>query len=159
MPDANKSADRTKFRAAMSSLVAAIALTGFKIVVGVLTGSLGILAEAAHSGLDLVAALVTVFAIRMSSKPADEDHNYGHGKVETLSALFETGLLLATCFWIVREAVKRLAAGSAEVEVNVWSFLVISARSLSFTSTSPFGRLHGQTKVPGLLHCAFFPTR
>lgn len=122
-PDA--SADRSKFNAALTSLIAAILLTGFKIVVGLVTGSLGILAEAAHSGLDLVAAAVTVFAVRVSSKPADAGHTYGHGKVENLSALFETGLLLATCIWIIREAIKRLSGDSVHVDVNIWSFLVM----------------------------------
>jgi cation diffusion facilitator family transporter len=110
---------------ALTSLVAAVALTGFKMVVGLLTGSLGILAEAAHSGLDLVAAAVTCFAVRTSSRPADREHRYGHGKIENLSALFETALLLATCVWIVRAAIHRMLKGGVEVEVTVWSFLVM----------------------------------
>ena len=87
--------DREKQSAALTSLIAAVGLTAFKIVVGVLTGSLGILAEAAHSGLDLVAALMTFLAVRISGRPPDRTHLYGHGKVENLSALFETLLLLA----------------------------------------------------------------
>ncbi len=110
---------------ALSSLAAAVALTGFKIVVGVLTGSLGILAEAAHSGLDLVAAGATYIAVRTSSRPPDYGHRYGHGKIENLSALFEAGLLLATCSWIVYAAIRRLASGGGEVEVTVWSFAVM----------------------------------
>ncbi|MGD0580862.1 MAG: cation diffusion facilitator family transporter, partial [Bryobacteraceae bacterium] len=90
-----------KNKAAASSVLAAIGLTSLKIVVGVLTGSLGILAEAAHSALDLVAALMTWFAVRVSGKPPDRTHLYGHGKVENLSALLETLLLLATCVWVV----------------------------------------------------------
>ena len=111
--------------AALTSLVAAVGLTAFKIVVGVLTGSLGILAEAAHSGLDLVAALMTYFAIRISDRPPDRTHLYGHGKIENLSALFETLLLLATCVWIVREAVHRLVSHHAEIEITFWSFAVM----------------------------------
>ena len=88
--------------------MAAVGLTALKIVVGIATGSLGILAEAAHSALDLVAALVTFLAVRFSARPPDHTHLYGHGKIENLSALFETVLLLATCVWIVREAVRRL---------------------------------------------------
>ena len=102
------SADNEKKTAALSSVGAAVALTTFKIIVGILTGSLGILAEAAHSGLDLVAAVVTFLAVRISGKPADQFHNYGHGKIENLSALFETLLLLATCVWIIYEAIQRL---------------------------------------------------
>src|SRR5579864_2773674 len=96
--------DREKRSAALTSLLAAVGLTTFKMIVGLLTGSLGILAEAAHSGLDLVAALLTFLAVRVSGRPADQTHLYGHGKVENLSALFETVLLLVTCAWIVREA-------------------------------------------------------
>ena len=70
----------------MNSVIAAVGLTVFKIVVGFATGSLGILAEAAHSGLDLMAAMMTFLAVRISGKPADQDHLYGHGKVENLSA-------------------------------------------------------------------------
>jgi cation diffusion facilitator family transporter len=110
---------------ALTSLVAAMLLTGFKVVVGLLTGSLGILAEAAHSGLDLVAAAATYFAVRTASRPADRDHRYGHGKIENLSALFETALLLATCAWIVYAAIHRMLKGGVEVEVTVWSFLVM----------------------------------
>jgi cation diffusion facilitator family transporter len=119
------SAEREKQAAALSSLVAAVGLTAFKIIVGVLTGSLGILAEAAHSGLDLVAAGMTFFAVRFSGRPADPGHPYGHGKMENLSALFETVLLVGTCFWIVGEAVHRLRYHQADVEVTAWSFLVM----------------------------------
>lgn len=117
--------DREKQSAALTSLVAAVGLTGFKIVVGVSTGSLGILAEAAHSGLDLVAALMTFLAVRFSGRPPDRTHHYGHGKVENLSALFETVLLLVTCVWIVREAVHRLISHRVDIEVTWWSFGVM----------------------------------
>jgi cation diffusion facilitator family transporter len=117
--------DREKQSAALTSLLAAVGLTAFKIVIGLLTGSLGILAEAAHSGLDLVAALMTFLAVRVSGRPADRDHLYGHGKIENLSALFETVLLLATCAWIAREAVHRLLHHRGDVEVTLWSFAVM----------------------------------
>jgi cation diffusion facilitator family transporter len=118
-------AQEEKRSAALSSVIAAIGLTSFKIIVGVLTNSLGILAEAAHSALDLAAALMTFFAIRISDKPPDPEHNFGHGKVENLSALFETLLLLATSAWIINEAIKRLFFKSAEVEFSFWSFVVM----------------------------------
>ena len=116
---------REKRSAAMTSVIAAVGLTGFKIIVGLTTGSLGILAEAAHSGLDLMAAVMTFLAIRISGKPADRNHLYGHGKVENLSALFETLLLLVTCVWIIYEATHRLLHHSAHLEVNYWSFAVM----------------------------------
>ena len=118
-------AQKEKRAAALSSVFAAIGLTTFKIVVGVITNSLGILAEAAHSALDLMAALMTFFAVRVADKPADHEHPFGHGKVENISALFETLLLLATSGWIIYEASHRLAAPDAHVEVSVWSFIVM----------------------------------
>ena len=114
-----------KSAVALSSIVAALFITGFKIVVGLKTGSLGILSEAAHSGLDLLAAVITFLAVRFSARPADKTHNYGHGKIESISALVETLLLLVTCLWIIREAIIRLVYHSVEVEVTFWSFFVI----------------------------------
>src|SRR5512146_188323 len=110
---------------AQNSVFAALAITGFKAVVGVTTGSLGILSEAAHSALDLVAAIVTLFSVRVSDKPADADHQYGHGKVENFSAFIETGLLLLTCVSIVYEAGKRLFFRTVEIEPSVAAFVVM----------------------------------
>jgi cation diffusion facilitator family transporter len=95
------------------------------MVIGILTGSLGILSEALHSGLDLIAAVITFFSVRISDKPADKDHNYGHGKIENFSAFIETVLLLVTCAWIIYEAINRLATGKTHIEVTVWSFVVV----------------------------------
>ena len=110
---------------AQNSVFAALAITVLKIFVGVTTGSLGILSEAAHSLLDLVAAIITLFSVRVSDKPADADHQYGHGKVENFSAFIETGLLLLTCFWILWEAGKRLFFHHVEIEPSVWAFVVM----------------------------------
>jgi cation diffusion facilitator family transporter len=118
-------AQKEKQWAATSSVGAAFGLTGIKLLVGLLTGSLGILAEAAHSGLDLIAAGITAFAVRKSGKPADSEHPYGHGKVENISAFVETILLLVTCVWIIYAAAQRILSGKIEIEVNVWSFAVI----------------------------------
>jgi len=119
-------AQREKRWVALSSLWAAILLTVTKLVIGVWTNSLGILSEAAHSGLDLVAAAITVWAVRISAQPADREHTYGHGKFENLSALFETLLLLVTCVCIIYEAVARLFfRAKVEVDPNVWAFLVV----------------------------------
>ncbi len=121
---ADPTAEREKRLVALSSVLAAIFLTSMKIVVGLLTNSLGILSEAAHSGLDLIAAGVTFFAVRVSDRPPDREHPYGHGKVENLSALVETLLLLATCAWIIYEAINRLVE-PVHVDASVWSFLVM----------------------------------
>jgi len=118
-------AEREKRLVAASSVAAAVLLTGMKVVVGLQTGSIGILSEAAHSLLDLVAAAVTLWAVRASARPADRDHPYGHGKIENFSALFETGLLLATCVWIAYEAIKRLLFENVHVEATIWSFAIM----------------------------------
>jgi cation diffusion facilitator family transporter len=114
-----------KKRAAASSVLAALGLTGMKLVVGLLSGSLGVLAEAAHSGLDLVAAVVTLIAVSVSDRPADESHPYGHGKIENFSALIETVLLFITCAWIIYEAVQRIFFRQVEVDPSPWAFLVV----------------------------------
>src|SRR6202043_4263518 len=116
---------REKRAVAGNSVLAALVITSLKIVVGISTGSLGILSEAAHSGLDLIAALMTFFSVRVSDKPADADHQYGHGKVENFSAFIETGLLLLTCIWIIYEAVKRLFFHHVQIEPTLAAFLVM----------------------------------
>jgi cation diffusion facilitator family transporter len=121
----NQEARKDKRSAALSSVIAAIGLTTFKLIVGLLTNSLGILAEAAHSGLDMVAAAMTYFAVQVSDKPADKEHPFGHGKIENLSALFETLLLLATSGWIIYEAVQRLFFINVKVQASIWSFIVM----------------------------------
>ena len=116
---------REKKAVALRSIYAAVAITVLKTMVGVTTGSLGILSEAAHSGLDLVAAAITYFSVRVSDKPADADHQYGHGKIESFSAFLETGLLLLTCIWIVYEAINRLFFHSVHIEPTSWAFAVM----------------------------------
>jgi len=111
---------------ALNSVLAAVAITGLKIFVGISTMSLGILSEAAHSGLDLIAAVVTLLSVRVSDKPADAEHQYGHGKVENFSAFIETGLLLLTCFWIVWEAIRRLSGyHSVHIDPTPAAFAVL----------------------------------
>ena len=116
---------KEKKTVAISSILAAVFLTSFKFIVGIITGSLGLLSEALHSCLDLVAAVVTFFSVRFSDKPADKQHHFGHGKMENLSALIQTVLLLVTCGWIVYEAIHRLTTKGIEVEVTIWSYLVV----------------------------------
>ena len=76
-----------------------------------------------------MAAAITLLSVRVSDKPADADHQYGHGKVENFSAFIETGLLLLTCVWIVYEALKRLFFHEAHIYPTVWAFLVMGRRS------------------------------
>jgi cation diffusion facilitator family transporter len=116
---------KEKKAVALSSILAAVFLTGFKFIIGFATGSLGLLSEALHSCLDLVAAIVTFVSVRISDKPADRNHHFGHGKVENLSALIQTMLLLVTCGWIIYEALHRLITKNVEIEVNVWCYAVV----------------------------------
>lgn len=125
-----------------NSVVAAVAITILKIVVGVTTGSLGILSEAAHSGLDLVAAIITLFSVRVSDKPADADHQYGHGKVENFSAFIETGLLLLTCAWIIYEAIRRIFYHHIEIEPSVAAFAVLFfSMAIDFWRSRALGKI------------------
>jgi len=115
-----------KQKAAISSVFAAIFLTLMKIVVGIFTGSLGILSEALHSGLDLFAAVITLFAVKISDKPADYKHHYGHGKIESFSALIATVLLFITCGWIIYEAVEKLFFGKNVELIGIqWGVLIM----------------------------------
>ena len=121
-------AHEKKSRAAWSSVLWSTVLTVLKLVVGIITGSLGILSEALHSMLDLLTALGTLFAVKVAARPADEDHPYGHGKVENLMALAETLLLLGTAIWVIREAIHRLMSddpNALRVDISLWAFLVI----------------------------------
>ena len=127
---------------ATNSVLAAVAITALKITVGVTTGSLGILSEAAHSGLDLIAATVTLFSVRVSDKPADADHQYGHGKVENFSAFIETGLLLLTCVVIMYEAIKRLFFHRVEIEPTAAGFVVMFvSMGVDFWRSRALGRI------------------
>lgn len=114
-----------KKNVAISSVIAAFFITAAKITVGVLTGSLGIISEALHSALDFIAAIITYIAVHFADQPADYSHHYGHGKIESLSALIETVLLVITCAWIIYEAINRLVTGNFHLEVTFWSYAVV----------------------------------
>src|SRR5271154_3751822 len=101
-------ASREKRMAALGSVGSAVVLVSLKVFLAALTGSLGILSEALHSILDLVAAVITYLSVRVADKPPDSDHLYGHGKVESFSAFVETALLLFTAVYIIWEAIQRL---------------------------------------------------
>src|SRR5579859_7745643 len=116
-----------KERVALGSIVASAALTIAKAIVGVLSGSLAILSEAGHSLIDVAATVVTYFAVRVSGKPADEEHQYGHGKIESVAALAETALLFLLSAVVVWEAVSRLIDRHADaVKASAAAFIVIA---------------------------------
>src|SRR4029453_6260688 len=108
------------------SVFAAVFLVAVKLGTGLVTGSLGLIAEAAHSGTDLVAALLTLFAVRIAVRPADDEHHYGHGKAEHLAALAESTFLLFISAFLAFVAVDRLASGHAHtIDATWWAFVVL----------------------------------
>jgi cation diffusion facilitator family transporter len=118
----------SKEKAALGSIAASAGLTAAKGAIGLMTGSLAILSEAGHSLLDLSATVLTYFAVRISGKPADAEHQYGHGKVESVSALAETALLFLLTAVVIWEAVQRLISAQAHaVEATTAAFVVIVA--------------------------------
>lgn len=114
-----------KLIAAFTSVGTAFFLMLLKLTVGLLSGSLGILAEATNSALDIMASLVTVIAIYYADRPADETHHYGHGKAENLGALVQSAILLLTCGWIGWEALRRLLIEPTLVRPTIWAFAVM----------------------------------
>src|SRR3979490_3637352 len=116
---------REKKRAALLSVGSALLLVLLKAFLVVRTGSLGVLSEALHSGLDLLAAIITFLSVRVSDAPADERHPYGHGKFENFSAFVETGLLLLTALYIIYEAFGRLFCRSVHIEPSITAIVIL----------------------------------
>jgi cation diffusion facilitator family transporter len=115
-----------KRTAALTSFLAASGITLLKLITGLLTGSLGMLSEAAHSGIDLIASLLTFTSVRLSDRPADAEHAFGHGKVENLSAAVETALMIASCVWIAIEAILRIIQPNRlTLRFSIWPFVVL----------------------------------
>ena len=125
MTEPLEQATHEKRLAALASVGSAVVLVGLKIFLTVITGSLGILSEALHSILDLIAAVITFFSVRVADKPADADHLYGHGKVESFSAFVETALLILTAVYIIWEAVHRLISHSAHIRPSLIAIIVL----------------------------------
>jgi len=125
---------RGKKRAALLSVGSATLLVSLKAFLVVRTGSLGVLSEALHSGLDLLAAIITFLSVRMSDQPADERHPYGHGKFENFSAFVETGLLLLTALYIIYEAFARLFFRTVHIQPSLMAIVVLlGALSIDLT--------------------------
>jgi cation diffusion facilitator family transporter len=117
---------RARRRAALLSVAAAVVLVTVKLVTGLVTGSLAFVAEAVHSGTDLVAALLTLFAVRVAVRPPDREHHYGHGKAEHLAALGESAFLVVVSVFIAAESVRRLIdGGTHDIETTWWAFTVL----------------------------------
>jgi cation diffusion facilitator family transporter len=116
---------KEKKRAALLSVASALVLVSLKTFLVLRTGSLGVLSEALHSGLDLVAAIITFLSVRVSDAPADERHPYGHGKFENFSAFVETGLLLLTALYIIYEAFMRLFFRSVHIAPSITAIVIL----------------------------------
>jgi cation diffusion facilitator family transporter len=130
-----------KRSAALLSVIAACVMTALKLATGLLTGSLGMLSESAHSALDLIGSALTYISVRISDKPADEDHTYGHGKIENLSAFAETFLMAGSCIWIVTEAIGRIAH-PVELEFSPWPFgVLLLAIGVDYTRSRKLARI------------------
>jgi cation diffusion facilitator family transporter len=114
-----------KRRVALHSMLAAGVMTLLKLAAGLFSGSLGVLSDAAHSALDLAGAALTFFSVQVSDKPADDDHTYGHGKIENLSAFLEAGLMAVSCAWIIWEAMQRIINHTVELHHSIWPVLVL----------------------------------
>jgi cation diffusion facilitator family transporter len=116
---------KAKRSVAARSAIAAALITALKLIAGIFSGSIGMLSEAAHSSVDLVASAITWFAVSESDKPADDDHTYGHGKLETLSAFIESLIMLGSCLWIIEVAVHRILIRHVELHLSPWPFIVL----------------------------------
>jgi cation diffusion facilitator family transporter len=115
----------TARRTALASLVGAVVLAVAKLAVGVATGSLGVLAEAVHSGVDAAAAILTLYAVGVAERPADTEHQYGHGKAQHLAALAESTILAGVAMWIAVEAALRLRSGGGHVDARWYAFVLM----------------------------------
>jgi cation diffusion facilitator family transporter len=128
--------------AALGSVFSAVVLVCLKAFLALATGSLGILSEALHSILDLVAAIITFLSVRVSDKPADAEHLYGHGKVESFSAFVETGLLVLTAIYIIWEAFQRLLFHSATIRPSLAAILILLlAMGIDLVRSRALGRI------------------
>ena len=145
-----------KRRVARDSMLAAGAMTLLKVAAGLLSGSLGVLSDAAHSGLDLVGAALTFFSVQVSDKPADEDHTYGHGKVENLTAFCEAILMAVSCGWIIWEALDRIIHNSTVLHHSVWPVLVLlTSIAVDFWRSRQLRAVALRTGSPALATDAF----
>src|ERR1700677_4218506 len=133
---------REKRMAALGSVGSAVVLVTLKVFLAAITGSLGILSEALHSILDLVAAVITYLSVRVADKPADAEHLYGHGKVESFSAFVETGLLLLTALYIIWEAFQRLLFHSVHIQPSATAIVVLAlAMGVDFVRSRALHRI------------------
>lgn len=145
-----------KRRVAWLSMTAAAVMTLLKLAAGLLSGSLGVLSDSAHSGLDLACSALTFFSVTVSDRPADEDHTYGHGKIENFSAFGEAGLMVVSCVWIVFEAIQRIFYHAGNLRPYVWPVPVLLASiAVDFWRSRQLRAVARRTGSPALATDAF----
>ena len=138
----NEDGAREKKLAALGSVGSALVLVALKLFLSIVTGSLGVLSEMLHSMLDLIAAVITYLSVRVADKPADAEHLYGHGKVESFSAFVETGLLLLTAIYIIWEAVQRLVHQQVHIRPSITAILILGlAMGIDITRSRTLNRV------------------
>ena len=147
---------REKQRVALISMAAAALMTLLKLVAGLLSGSLGVLSDSAHSGLDLLAAALTFFSVRVSDRPADEVHTYGHGKIENLSSFAEVLLMVASSAWFIWEGSKRIFFHTIELHDFAWpAAVVVCSIGVDFWRSRQLRAVARRTGSPALATDAF----
>lgn len=151
IPTRKTSDTAVKTRTVAVSLLAAAIITFLKLWAGLVSGSIGMLSEAAHSGLDLVASLIILASVTVADRPADEAHTYGHGKMENLAAFTETLLMVASVLWIAAEAIERIAGHAAPLRLSIWPFAVLLLSMIvDFVRSRALGRVARQTRSQAL---------
>jgi cation diffusion facilitator family transporter len=145
-----------KRQVALHSMMAAAAMTLLKLAAGLLSGSLGVLSDAAHSGLDMVGSTLTFFSVLVSDKPADEDHTYGHGKFENISSFGEVILMAASSAWIIWEAIQRIVHPTKELHDLGWpAAVVVCSIGVDFWRSRRLGAVAVRTGSSALATDAF----
>lgn len=140
-----------KIGTAFVSVLAAAGITILKLLAAIYSGSIGMFSEAAHSGLDLVASAITLTSVTFSDLPADENHPYGHDKIENLAAFTETMLMLGSVVWIVTEAIRRIFLETYAVRISIWPFAVLLlSMAVDFFRSRALGRVATKTGSPAL---------
>jgi cation diffusion facilitator family transporter len=141
----------TKMRTVGISILAAAIMAALKLWTGLRSDSIGMLSEAAHSGLDLIASIIILASVTISDRPADEAHAYGHGKMENLAAFTETLFMVASVLWILAEAVERIVGHSPPLRISIWPFAVLLlSMAVDFLRARALGRAARETRSQAL---------
>lgn len=121
-----------KVKVSLISIISNSILILFKVIAGILSGSVSIISEAIHSSMDLIASLVAFYSVKESSKPADKDHPYGHGKIENISGIFEGILIFVAAGMIIFEAIKKITSPSSIEDVNIAIAVMLFSAFVNF---------------------------